>query len=134
MAAGSHDIYIEQGATYELQITCGSLGAIVGGNPTIGTPKDFTGCSAAMQIRERIDGPVLVELVTDDIYPPGRTEGDGLTLGGADGTINVLISWDKTAAIAVKKGVYDIFVYYPDETVYRPLKGNVSVDFRVTKD
>ena len=132
MAASINDLYIEQGATFEVSFTVGELGATSGGE-AVGAPIDFTGASAAMQIREFIDGPVLVELVTDEIFPPGRTSGDGLTLGGANGTIDVFIAWNLTAGIVVKKGVYDIFVYYPDGYVIRPVKGSAAIDMRITK-
>lgn len=126
MAAGPHDIALEGGVTFTMRVTCGSLGAVIDGVATIGTPKDFTGATARMQIKDSA-GVVLVTLTTD--------LDDGLVLGGVLGTIDVLITDERTRAAAElnKKGKYDILVFNLDGTVYRPVKGNATIDLAVTE-
>lgn len=125
MAAGVHDIALEGGVTFTMRVTCGSLGAYVDGVATIGTPRNFTGATARMQIKDK-DGNALVTLTTD--------ADDGLVLGGALGTIDVLITDERTRAAAelAKKGKYDIIVFNADGTTYRPVKGAATLDLATT--
>lgn len=126
MAAGVHDIALEGGVTFAMRVTCGSLGAYVDGVATIGTPRDFTGATGRMQIKDKT-GVVLVTLTTD--------VDDGLTFGGVLGTIDVLITDERTRAAAelAAKGKYDILCFMADGSVYRPIKGAATLDLAVTE-
>jgi hypothetical protein len=113
------DLCLKQGETYTLEITEWQDDA-----KTI--PLSNVGYSAKLQIRPTAASPeVWVELV----------DGDGITLGGADGTIVVRIGADKTDDVP-KRGKYDLRLTNdsdPTDARY-PLEGSVTVDLRVTRD
>lgn len=122
MAAGIKDISIEAGSTFRLSLEWRQPGP---DEATQGPPYDLTGASAQMQIRQRVGSPVLVDLDTGP--------GDGITLSGATGLIDVLIPWDVTAALTVRKAVYDLFITFPhSQGREKVLKGKVTVDPAVT--
>lgn len=93
-----------------------------GGQLIYKPPVDLTGAAARMQIREQIDGAVLLELTT---------ENGGLAIS-APGTITRTLSATQTAALAWTEAVYDLEVQYPDGTVQRYLQGAVTVSREVT--
>lgn len=89
------------------------------------TPVDLTGCTARMQVRERLaSDTALLELTT---------ENGGIALGGADGTITMQMSAADTTAIEWRRGVYDLEIEFPDGTVIRRLQGRVTVSQEVTR-
>ncbi|MDN6885279.1 hypothetical protein QMO14_16865 [Variovorax sp. CAN2819] len=117
MAAARIKLSIEQGATFTKTVTWKT------GKPAL--PVDLTGCTARMQVREKIESAgILLSLSTDD----GR-----ISLGGAAGTINLRVEADDTAAITWKTGVYDLEVEFSDGTVRRLFSGSVSVSPEVTR-
>ena len=60
------------------------------------------------------------------------TENGGITLGGAAGTIALLLTATQTAALN-QNGVYDLKLYTPSATQeYRLFKGTVIIDPEVT--
>lgn len=115
MIAGTYNLNIDQGATFERTITVK--------NPD-GSLFDLSGYTARMQIREEIDSP--------DFQVELTTENGGITLGGSDGTIVLYISNAVTATFD-DEGVYDIELIAPSTKVYRVLKGKVRVDYEVTR-
>lgn len=118
MAASKFNLKIEQGATFSLPITWKA------GSPTP-VPVDLTGCTARMQIRQKLtDTAILVALTTEN----GRIE-----LGGSAGTIALLLTAVETAAFQWVTGVYDLEIAFPDDTVRRLLQGNVAVSKEVTR-
>ena len=87
-------------------------------------PVDLGGYTAAMQVRPTHDSDdVLVDL----------TDGAGLTLGGAAGTIDLAIDADSTAAIPAGSHVYDLELTDPFGIVTRLLDGAFAVDPEVTR-
>lgn len=119
MPAHKVPIKIEQGATFDITYTwkAGPLKAAA--------PVDLSGCVARAHIRADLADPViLLELTTDN----GRIE-----LGGADGTIRILISATDTAAINWESGVYDLEIEFPGGRVVRRMAGPVSVSPEVTR-
>ncbi len=113
MPATVWNITIEQGATWETTLTL--------------TDRDLTGCSARMQIRETIPSPSALLSLTSE--PPA-----GITITpGPPGIITVAISATQTAAMDWKHGVYDLELVTASGTVERLLKGDVTVDFEVTR-
>lgn len=124
MAAGVHNIALEQGSTFRLHLTWGTRGTDAQGNPIIEVPYDLTGCTARMQIRNRAGGTLLLEL---------NTENGGIDLGGTDGTIDVLITDEQTDSLEVRRAKYDLEVYFPNGDTRRPVKGDVTVDQVVTR-
>jgi hypothetical protein len=64
-------------------------------------PRDLTGYTAKLTIRNKPGGTVLQALTT---------ENDGILLGDADGTIDLYISDEDTAAFTWRTGVYDLLL------------------------
>lgn len=89
MTTGEYDITITQGITYTKSFTY---------RDSNGDPIDLTPYTAQMQIRCSIGSTTLVQELT--------TENGGITLGGALGTVALLISATDTAAMDINQGVY----------------------------
>ena len=114
MPAGTHNFTIEQGATFSRTLTW---------TDEDGAAIDLTGYSARMKVKyHRRDQTALLEL----------TNGDGITLGGAAGTIIITISAADTAAIDWTEAVYDLELV-SGAVVTRLLQGTITVDQEVTK-
>lgn len=111
--AGNYDIKIEKGADYDVTITWG--------NP----PVNLTGYTAKLEIRDRKGGSVLHDTLT---------ESDGITLGGAAGTIAIHREASETAAYTFQRVVYDLVLIGPTPTfaTKRLLEGQVILDQGVT--
>ena len=118
MPAFKVNLKIDQGSTFAKHVTWKA------GNPAV--PVDLTGCTARMQVREKIESPVKLLNLT--------TENGGIVLGGAAGTIDYCrLSDHETAAIIWLTGVYDLEIVFPDGTVQRKIAGNVTVSPEVTR-
>lgn len=115
MPAGTRDITIEQGANFEMNVTW-----MVGSATPV--PKDLTGASGWMQIRQQSGSTVLLDLSSTDneIYFPGN------------GVISVQIDHTQTASLTVKRAKYDLFVGLSDGSYVKLLKGKVTIDPRIT--
>ena len=117
MALGNRfDITINQGATFELTVTWkDSTGAAI----------NLTGYTARMQVRETYSSASTVVSLTN---------GSGITLGGAAGTIAILISATTTAALTAPfSGVYDLELVSAGGVVTRLLQGAATVTPEVTR-
>ena len=114
--AAKFRIKIEQGATYRPDpfiLRDKSTQAVL----------DLTGCTARMQIRNKVSSPdILCELTTGN---------GGIVING--GSIALFISADDTAEFNFKLGVYDLELIYPNADVVRLLEGQVSVSYEVTR-
>lgn len=117
MAASKFNIKIEQGATFALPITWKA------GEPAVAV--NLTGCTARMQIRKKLEDPVVLIALT--------TENDGITLGGVTGVITLQLSAVATAAIPWVAGVYDLEIVFAGGVVRRLLSGNVTVSKEITR-
>lgn len=121
MAAGTRNIYIEAGASFEMNVTW-----MVGSATPVA--KDLTGARAWLQIRQRVGTPLLLELSSDDneIFFPG------------DGVIRVEADFDQTSSLTIKRGKYDLLVELPDVGAtpntfrVRLLEGKVTVSPAIT--
>lgn len=116
MTAGTHDIVIEQGATFRL--------SLVWKDPN-GTPYDLTGYTARMQVRKAYGS-------TSSMLSLTSGAGD-IVLGGALGTIVATASATATAALSGLQGVYDIELVSPGGVVDRVLQGTVTISPEVTR-
>ena len=114
MAAANYDLYVEQGATFELSIVW---------KDDEGTPIDITGYSARLQIRKTYTSDPVISL----------TNGDGITLGGVTGSIDILIDADATEAIEIRRGRYDLELEFAG-VVTRLIEGVVEISREVTRD
>lgn len=92
MALGnSFDLTINQGETFSLTVTW---------KDSAGTAINLTGYTARLQVRETYSSSSTVISLTS---------GSGITLGGAAGTIAIVISAATTAALTAPfSGVYDL--------------------------
>jgi hypothetical protein len=112
---GTYDFTIYQGATFSRVLTWKDA------NDTL---INVTGYTARLQIRTSPDAPTPFITLT--------TENGGITLGGALGTISLLITAPQTAAIVEAAGVYDLEMV-SGSVVTRLLQGNVDISREVTK-
>lgn len=125
MAAGTVNLPIEQGSTYrfymvwEYETTPDS---------DVYEPYDLTGCTARMQVRISPQSPLLFEVTTEG------TDEIVLETGGEQGRIDVHLSDENTALLAIKKYVYDLEVEFPSGDVKRVIEGKITVSLNVTKD
>ena len=90
-----------------------------------GNPKDLTGYTARMQIREDIDAATFILELT--------TENGRILLGGATGDIDLYVSATDTAALDFDAAVYDLEIVPPDGKVKRFAEGKVSLHREVTR-
>ena len=120
------DLGIEKGATYRIQLRLRNPPVAPA---TVGTLMDLSLRTARMQVRATVDDPVvLLELTTED---------GGLTLGGAAGTVDLLVEADASAAFTWTKGKYDLEVVDESRTppeVVRVIKGRITADPEVTRE
>lgn len=116
MPAGVYNFKIEQGATFKRKLTW---------NDAQSNPQNLTGFTARMHLREKFTDATPVLALT--------TENGRITLGGANGEIDLLISDEDTATIAQKKLKYDLELENASGEVTRLLEGTVTVKQEVTK-
>lgn len=117
-ANGIWNFTIDQGATFDRTLTWytdASQTSLV----------DLSGYTAAMQLRPYSSSPDLVLSLSS---PAG-----GITLGGALGTIRILISHIVTATLLPGKLVYDLEMSDSSGAVARLLRGDVHVVAEVTR-
>jgi hypothetical protein len=116
MAASKFKISVDQGSTYRRTITWKA------GTPAV--PVDLTGCTAMLQMREKIESPaVLYELISPT----------GIVLGDAAGTVELVIPAEDSSLWSWRAAVYDLEITFPDTSVRRLLSGSVSVSPEVTR-
>lgn len=118
MPATKQNLEIEQGATFQYNVYWKDADT--------GLPIDISGYTGRMHIRESHDAvdPPLLELTNAN---------SRLVLGGAAGTIQMVISATDTAALTFTEGVYDLELESPGGIVDRILYGGVEVAPEVTR-
>lgn len=114
MPAAKHDIYIEQGAAFLLELVW---------TDSEGVPIDLTDFQGRMQLRGRPGGTILI-----DCSPT-------IELGGVEGTITVPLNAMQTAEIAAQQGVYDLELHRVSNPldVTRLIEGKFSISPEVTR-
>lgn len=122
--AGKLALTIKQGATFSRVFTWkvredpeDSESALV--------PVDLTGWIGRMQARTAI--------TAEDTLFSLTTENGGITLGGAAGTVTVLIEPEETSTFPPAKYVYDIELEAADGYVKDFLEGKITVTAEVTR-
>lgn len=95
-----------------------------------GVRVNLAGCTAQMQIRNKVGGYVLLDLSTenDRIVLQTKQDAEGSTIG----TIHVIIEADDTADLTVYKGVYDLVVFDAGGVPHRLQQGSVTFNRAVT--
>lgn len=123
MAAGRYSFLIEQGATFQRQVKyTDSSGQIV----------DLAGYGARMQIRPTVDSNIVLVSLTDAV----DSDGSGLFINAASGTINVVISAASSSYLSFTEATYDLEIFSGSGTtefVTRLLEGNVKLKKNVTR-
>lgn len=117
MAAAKLKLTIEQGATFRKTLTWKT------GTPAL--PVDLTGCTARMQIRQEISSPTALVSLT--------SEAGDIVLGGALGTIEIIMTATATAALTWVEAVYDLEIVFASGDVTRLVYGPVAVSQEVTR-
>lgn len=113
----TYDLTLYQGATYRETFTWQA------GDPAAAV--NLTGCTARMQVRQTVNSPAkLLDLTT---------ENGGITLGGAAGTIQVVVAPSATAGVTWRTGVYDLEIVLAGGDVRRLLAGAVTLSPEVTR-
>ena len=116
MTAATHDITIEQGATFRLNLEWKDSNNVA---------VDLTAYSARMQVRASYSDPQVQLNLT--------TQNGAIVLGGSLGTINVTAAATLTDDIAIRAGVYDLELEAADGTVTRLVQGKVTIKPEVTR-
>lgn len=119
MAAASHDITIEQGATWRLVLSWMQPDGV--------TAYDLTDCHARMQVRSAHGTDVLIDL-TDAPGVDGQ-----IVLGGAMGSVAIRIAPAATERLNVKKAQYDLVLQLATGDVERLLRGKVTIVPSITE-
>ena len=127
MSAGTLDIDLEQGVTWDYTLTVYEYDE---DNPPTyaGDIRPLTGYTARAQIRKKKSSP--------DFQLELTTENGGLTLGGALGTIDMHITAEQAAALT-SSGVWDVELVITiggEEMVDRPAEGAITLSKEVTKE
>jgi len=115
MAAGQHDITIEQGATFQLNLVW----------TYDGDPIDLTGYTARMQVRRTHK--------SDSALLSFTTENGAITLGGVAGTIAIQGAATLTDDVPAKPCVYDLEMVSAGGIVTRLIEGAATVTPEVTR-
>lgn len=116
MPSASHDVVLEQGATFLLNLTYNISGI----------PVNLTGYTARMQVRETIESDTaLVTMYT----------GSGITLGGSAGTVDIEIDATTTANFDFETAYYDLELVgpAPNYRVTRLIQGVMTLNKEVTR-
>ena len=90
-----------------------------------GVPADLTGCTAIAQVRSQINAAIVLHTFSTAL--------GNLVLGGAAGTVQLIMEDEATAVAPWGSGVYDLIVSFPDGTKRRLLYGTVSISPSVTR-
>lgn len=110
-----YDLKIKQGADWSLTLTVSDAND---------NPKNLTGYTAKMQIREDFDSPVLLTL----------TNTSGITITAATGQVGVVLTAAQTTALPYTKLRYDIYISSSGgATTTYLLEGYIELRRRVTR-
>ena len=116
MTAAVYNLYIEQGTTFSKTLTW---------KDSSGNPINLTGYTARMQFRRSAAS-------ADALYTASSTGGQ-ITMGGALGTVAIVLPATDTAAFDFGCAVYDLEVESAGGIVTRLLEGGVEVSLEVTR-
>ena len=114
MIPGKYNMVCPQGSTFSKQLTYSINTVLV----------DLNGYTARMQVREKYTSTNTAVSLT--------TENGGITLGGALGTIDILIGAATTTLLIPKEYVYDLELI-SGTNVHRIIEGKFIVTPEVTK-
>lgn len=113
---GAYDFTIYQGANLDFTATW---------LDDSDEPINLTGWDAEMQARPRVDAELLLFALS---------VGNGITLGDAEGTIQIQMDAEETSALDFDRGVYNLELISPPGQVTRLLEGTVRLSKEVTRE
>jgi hypothetical protein len=116
-APTDYALTIYAGTTFELHLAW---------KDAAGAAIDLTGYSARMQMRKK-------QSAADTVFSLASPAA-GIVLGGAAGTIDVVLGAAQTGSLSARSGVYDLELVSASGKVTRLLQGAVTVDPEVTRD
>lgn len=114
MTAGIYNFTIDQGSTWTLQLVY---------NDPNGAPINLSGYTAKMQLRSKFN--------SSDAVLTLATGGQGITINGPTGTINLVATDEQTGAIASGFYVYDLELENGG-AITRLIQGQVTLSPQVT--
>lgn len=88
-------------------------------------PIDLTGYAARMMARTNVSA--------SDPFLTLTTENGGITLGGEDGTILLVMTAGQTESLTEMAGLYDLELVAPGGEVVRLLQGNIIISKEITR-
>lgn len=115
MSAGKYKIYVEQGATFQLNFTLYVNDEVF----------DLSGYSARLQARASIEDATTIFAASTDDY---------ITLGGNLGTFILEVPAEDTADLPDGHYIYDLELESDTGFVYRVLQGSFIVSPEVTRE
>lgn len=125
MAAGKYSFTVEQGSTFERQLTY---------QDSNGVPIDLTSYSARMQIRPSPGSATLYLTLSSSLQP----DGTGLNMNGltgvnptTSGTIGIVISAATSSLLTFDEAAYDLEIYSASYAS-RIIEGRVKLSKEVT--
>ena len=125
MAAGKYSFTLEQGSTFERQLTY---------QDSNGVPIDLTSYSARMQIRPSPGSATLYLTLSSSLQP----DGTGLNMNGltgvnptTSGTIGIVISAATSSLLTFDEAAYDLEIYSASYAS-RIIEGKVKLSKEVT--
>lgn len=121
MIAGIYNILCEQGTTFGRVFELQYPDPV---DPEIYYPYDLTGHTARMQVRRTIESSTAMITLT--------TENGGISLGGNDGRITILMSDEDTSSLT-SSGVYDLEIIDGGGAVSRVVQGEFVLSLEVTR-
>jgi len=125
VVANQYNIVVEQGATFKLTITY---------KDSEGDPIDLTNTDARMEIRQEYTSSAPLVTIDNSEVGGGTANISGILMGGAAGTIVIIISETETKALtAPATNVYDLELISQDGAITRLIEGKATVSPGVTK-
>lgn len=115
MALSTYDIATEQGSNY---------GSVVTYEDDSGALVNLTGFTARMQVRTYAGSPIPSLSLANS---------NGLTLGGAAGTVTIAIPAESLSAVRAGGYVYDLEIQSPGGVVTKLLSGKFTIEQEVTR-
>lgn len=115
MALSTYDISVDQGSDFSTTITYAD---------DAGDPTDLTGCTAKMQVRRFAGSPAAFLTLSN---------GNGITLGGALGTIGLAVSGTALSQVPAGLYAYDLELTDTTQKVLKILAGKFVINAEVTR-
>jgi len=115
MALATYDIAADQGSDFSTVITYSDDAAAL---------VNLTGCTGRMQVRKFAGSPAANITLTN---------GSGVTLGGAAGTITITISSAALSQVPAGAYVYDVEIVDTSSKVLKVISGSFTVSAEVTR-